>query len=135
MIPDNISKLIVDMDFIAAAKVQCKPCFKTRTYVHKDSWIGAGYRLFYGETALECTRFIENLCLKVANILVVNTGNDYHNILIDKILLFRLGIMNLLETYKDDIDIVSSLNISLLSITLMLPDNIKVKHNIVIGKK
>ncbi len=130
MIPDNLTKLIIDMEFISAAKVECKPCFSNRTYMNKKSWYGSLYRYYYGESAQECTRFIEMICLKLAKELVINNNNDYYNILIDKTLSLRLGILTLIDTYKEDIDIVSSLNNSILSIMLMLPESIKIKHNL-----
>ena len=51
-IPVSLQSLMADLDFLSQIKRNMKPCCNDRVLVDSDSWSGAFYRFFKGESRI-----------------------------------------------------------------------------------
>jgi hypothetical protein len=135
VIPIHLQKLFDQMEFIAAAKKNSKPCFGGGYYVDKDSWVGSFWRTFSGEK--QNTRgntIVRECCNQAVQCHTTHTGTETGNLILDKMIYLRVGIMSLIDTYskKDaDISTVSSLKNSIIILDTRIPRNILIERGIV----
>src|SRR5579872_3677860 len=134
-IPISLSNLLERASFIASAEDSCKPCFSGEFYVEPESYVNYAWRKFVrGETALTTRNHIQSVCEELSQALVHYQGTVFHSIIIDHMVKVRLGITRIREAYKKpkkDYKTISSLNTSILTLDLNLPNDVKMAYGII----
>ena len=113
-IPPELVDLFEISSFVAAAKPYSKPCFRTKTFVSKDSWIGAIYRRFYGENAMIGAMYIQRIAERLASALKNYKGQVWEPAIRKHTTDFAKGIKVIQETYHDYTDVIPIFSTSLL---------------------
>jgi hypothetical protein len=136
-IPLHLLNLFETMDFLSSAKKDSKPCFNTRQYVDRNSYIGALIRWFNGEKqSTHGNIIIRNCCESASQAYTSYIGTEYEKIILNKIIELRKGLVEIQNTYSKDtreIDTVNHINNSIMILDLKIPFTEKIKHGIIAG--
>ena len=110
--PPEIKDLCEFADFISGAGISMKPCFKTKTFVHKDSWFGSLYRRAYGENGILGAREICDAGERLAYAIKMYENTVWHDTLCKKAESFIAGVLVISQTYQEYPNITPILNSS-----------------------
>ncbi len=130
-IPLRLESLFQEMDFIGEIPANHKLCTKDRCYVDAKSWIGWTYRKFLSENNELTIAFILKVCRSTDVELKNCVNTDFNDLLIEKSLLLRTGIIKLRDTYIKDVRTSNALSSSLLILDFALPEKIKIDKGII----
>jgi hypothetical protein len=124
------------MDFIGAAKPGYKPCFKTNQYVHKTSYFGSMIRWRDDEKqATIGNAKIREYCKEAAEAYDAYKETSYAQIILDRMLKMRNGLLEIRNTYADDINIYTDIDISIMILDVAIPEDTKIATGIMVPKK
>jgi hypothetical protein len=101
MLPPELRDVFEISSFIAHARPMMKPCFRTRTYVTKDSWIGAIFRRFHGESAMLGALQIQRISERLSSSLQQYRGKIWEPTIRNHLVDFLKGVKIIQETYYD----------------------------------
>jgi hypothetical protein len=136
-IPLHLLTLFETMDFISSAKKDCKPCFNTRQYVDRNSYLGAFIRWINGEKqSTYGNNIIRHCCESASQAYSSYIGTDYEPIILNKMIELRKGLIEIQSTYSKDtkeIDTVNHINNSIMILDLKIPLSEKIKNGIIAG--
>lgn len=121
--PPEIRELSEIADFISGAGVSMKPCFRTRTYVHKDSWTGAVFRRMHGENGVLGAYEISRIADRIAHAISNYAKSKWHQSLCEKARHFITGVVTIAQTYQEYPNITPILNSSILVVEKSLSSN------------
>jgi len=107
--PNNFENLVKELDFISSIPKNNKPCYITKTFIHKKAWFATARRRWKGEKGEHGIVHVNNIlssCDKYYRMcLSVNNNNDDHENKLRELLLKLkntvIGFENLIETYND----------------------------------
>ncbi len=109
--PDHLSKVLVDLRFIANIKENEKPCFNKRTYVSTDSWYGSLYRMINNESGRDSHQRIRSILHDSMNQYDASRNDEHKSVLVDHIKRAMKGIGNLIHTYERHPEVEDNLEI------------------------
>jgi hypothetical protein len=133
---ESLTIIYSDLDFLACAKDNEKPCFRTRTYEDKNSWIGAAKRWLASE-AQEISGISE------MGRISRNAAQNYNQYMHDKnfgpplktrIIGARKGLERIARTYESIGRSVTASNIRngpIMTLDNLLPHDDKVREGFV----
>jgi hypothetical protein len=101
MLPPELRDVFEISSFIAHARPMMKPCFRTRTNVTKDSWIGAIFRRFHGESAMLGALQIQRISERLSSSLQQYRGKIWEPTIRNHLVDFLKGVKIIQETYYD----------------------------------
>lgn len=137
---ESLTILYTDLGFLAAAMENQKPCFKGRYYVDKNSWIGSLYRLkdVEGQDVSGISNMV-SICRRAnEHYSSLNEGDNYGEILLEKIIDARKGLERIARTYESLGKTISSENIKNQAILLLdsaLPNDVKIREGFKIAPR
>lgn len=103
IVPVHLQTLFDTMDFIGHAKVGFKPCFNGMYYVNSNSWLGSLYRFKNGESqSSKGNDIIRKCCQESVQAYNQYEDTDFSEIILNKMLSLREGILAIRETYLND---------------------------------
>jgi hypothetical protein len=99
---ESLQALFSDLDFLGSAMDNLKPCFLTRTYEDKDSWIGAAKRWWHKERQeVVGLQYMRSICLNAAqNYCQYHNNRFFGDTLTRKIIAARKGLERIAKTYE-----------------------------------
>lgn len=122
--PSYIKDLLVKMDYIGHVPPGMKVCISSRSYLDPDHWSTRPMRWAYGESSLKTCTYIDNIITKICEILSeCQNKSGMRNTVVNKAKIFRQGLINLIETYKDNPDAASKLRTNLEHLDIKIPEN------------
>lgn len=127
-IPISLQSLFADAGFLGSAQDDEKPCITARCYVHKDSWIGYGYRRWNRENPDKTKHFIRTTCEAIAQNLSQYADTPFYDIILTKIIKLRTGLIKIAETYKSDVVVKDHIGDSVMILDMKIPEHIKIQH-------
>jgi hypothetical protein len=134
-IPVHLLSLFEMMDFLGSARKDGKPCFHSKRYVDRNSYIGAVIRWINGEKqSTYGNAIIRNCCEETSQAYSSYVGTDFEHIILDKMINLYRGLEQIALTYEKDeheIDTVNHIRNSLMIINMKIPHNIKVQNGLV----
>lgn len=101
MLPPELRDVFEISSFIAHARPMMKPCFRTRSYVTKDSWLGAIFRRFHGESAMLGALQIQRISERLSSSLQQYRGKIWEPTIRTHLIEFLKGVKIIQETYYD----------------------------------
>lgn len=113
-LPPELVDLFEVSSFVGCARPYSKPCFRSKTYVSKDSWVGALYRRFYGENAMYGAMTIQRIAERLASALKNYKGQVWESAIRRHMVDFMKGVKIIQETYHDYTDVIPIFSTSLL---------------------
>ena len=116
MLPPELRDLFEISSFIAHAKPSTKPCFRTRSYVSKDSWMGALYRRLHGESAMLGALQIQRIAERLSSSLYAYQGKIWEQTIRSHLTDFLKGVRVIEETYSDYTEVTPIFKTSILTI-------------------
>ena len=135
----HLQSLFGDLDFLSGAKDGQKPCFRSRCYVDRTSWMGSGFRLIQGESQSSFGNTeIDTICKNASE-----TYGTYHSdtrfgkILLDKIVAARQGLLKIAKTYEaigKDTEARNIRNSGILILDAIIPEDRKLKEDIILTR-
>ncbi len=103
-VPESLSVLLCDLDFLSRIEPNTKPCYKDRVLVDAGSWVGAFYRLCRGESRKEVTEHIEKTIKATVEAINNTQYNEHMSLIINSLYSANKGITNLAHTYETDVE-------------------------------
>lgn len=123
VIPLHLQKLFEDINFIASATKDGKPCFNTREYVDHESFLGIFKRMYYSENRQGAIQTIRDCCIISVEFLELYKDTVYEPLIIKKILNMRQGLVEIANTYSkkhSNISVVNHIKDSIILIDMKL---------------
>jgi hypothetical protein len=121
LLPEVIRKILEELKFLGMVKKNIKPCFKTRTFAESDTLTGKVYRTWLWTEShsdmIERVKYaVENgiRYYSSANLLV------HQEMILESLIQAKMGINNLIATYKDVPEAIISLEVTLTTLNTFL---------------
>lgn len=119
-IPISLANLFKDVNFLSMAPDGCKPCFKRKCYVRND-FVGWAIRRYDGENFTSTITKIENVCKSICESLVNYKNTQLYPLILEKMILLRNGIKNIMRSYENNYEALSSIQNAILTLDLNIP--------------
>ena len=109
--PNYVNNIIVELKIISKIKKGEKLNINSKSIVHSDSWVGSFNRSFTGESRNLLILHLERVINDTYQIIDDINDKDLLENVYKNLNLAKGGIQNLLETYKDDINITCKISV------------------------
>lgn len=119
-IPTSLQIILADMNFISQIQRNMKPCCNDRVLVDADSWSGAFYRFFKGESRLGVITKVEQIVNSAIEAIENQKYNEHISLTVNALNSSLSGIENLLFTYQNDPNMKARLNVQIENINIQL---------------
>lgn len=119
-IPSTLKVLLQSMIFISKIEVGNKINFKSMSLSSDDSWIDSLWRYWSGEGREEMIKKIDGLIDSVIVSIEQYSESEFCSLIVNHLADCLKGIENLKETYKEDHNITSSLDVTIQNIKIQL---------------
>lgn len=119
-IPLTLQNLLADLDFLSQIERNMKPCCNDRVLVDADSWSGAFYRFFKGESRMNVISKVEQIVNNTVEAIENQKYNEHLGLTINALYKASNGILNLSYTYESDPNMKARINVQLKNINIQL---------------
>jgi len=119
-IPVSLQSLMADLDFLSQIKRNMKPCCNDRVLVDAESWTGAFYRFFKGESRLNVITKVEQIVHNAIEAIENEKYKEHLSLTINSLNRALDGILNLLFTYEKDPNMKARINVQIKNINIQL---------------
>jgi len=119
-IPVSLQSLMADLDFLSQIKRNMKPCCNDRVLVDSESWSGAFYRFFKGESRLNVITKIEQIVHNAIEAIENKKFQEHLTLTINSLNSALSGLENLLYTYQNDPNMKARLNVQIKNVNIQL---------------
>jgi len=119
-IPLSLQNLLADLDFLSQIQRNMKPCCNDRVLVDADSWSGAFYRFFKGESRLNVISKVEQIVNNAVEAIENQKYNEHLSLTINALYNASTGISNLAYTYENDPNMKARINVQMKNINIQL---------------
>tara|TARA_R110001599_G_scaffold130823_3_gene306275 strand:+ start:667 stop:1287 length:621 start_codon:yes stop_codon:yes gene_type:complete len=119
-IPVSLQSLMADLDFLSQIQRNMKPCCNDRVLVDSESWTGAFYRFFKGESRLNVITKVEQIVHNAIEAIETQKYQEHLSLTINSLNNALNGILNLLYTYENDPNMKARLNVQIKNVNIQL---------------
>ena len=119
-IPVSLQSLMADLDFLSQIKRNMKPCCNDRVLVDAESWSGAFYRFFKGESRINVITKVEQIVHNAIEAVENQKYQEHLTLTINSLNSALSGIENLLYTYENDPNMKARLNVQIKNVNIQL---------------
>ena len=119
-IPVSLQSLMADLDFLSQIQRNMKPCCNDRVLVDAESWSGAFYRFFKGESRINVITKVEQIVHNAIEAIETQKYQEHLSLTINSLNNALNGILNLLYTYENDPNMKARLNVQIKNINIQL---------------
>ena len=119
-IPVSLQSLMADLDFLSQIKRNMKPCCNDRVLVDAESWTGAFYRFFKGESRLNVITKVEQIVHNAIEAIENEKYQEHLGLTINSLYNALSGIENLSYTYEKDPNMKARINVQIKNINIQL---------------
>lgn len=119
-IPVDLCDLLVKLQFLSMIKRGSKINTNTMNFVESDSWLGALKRMVSHENRRTTLTYVYNTIDLAIDAINKYAGSEYFRILINSLATARLGIAELITTYREDPEVISHIKVCLANIDIQL---------------
>ena len=119
-IPSSLQILLADLDFLSQIERNMKPCCNDRVLVDADSWSGAFYRFFKGESRVNVITKVEQIVNNAVEAIENEKYMEHLSLTINSLNKALNGLLNLLYTYENDPNMKARLNVQIKNINIQL---------------
>jgi len=119
-IPVSLQSLMADLDFLSQIKRNMKPCCNDRVLVDAESWSGAFYRFFKGESRLNVITKVEQIVHNAIEAIENKKFEEHLSLTVNSLYNALDGIHNLVFTYENDPNMKARLNVQIKNIDIQL---------------
>lgn len=119
-IPLSLQNLLADLDFLSQIQRNMKPCCNDRVLVDADSWSGAFYRFFKGESRINVISKVEQIVNNAVEAIENQKYNEHLPLTINALYNASTGISNLSYTYENDPNMKARINVQMKNINIQL---------------
>ena len=119
-IPVSLQSLMADLDFLSQIKRNMKPCCNDRVLVDAESWSGAFYRFFKGESRLNVITKVEQIVHNAIEAIENKKFEEHLSLTVNSLYNALDGIHNLVFTYETDPNMKARLNVQIKNIDIQL---------------
>lgn len=120
IIPDKLQNLLVRMGFYSSVKAGEKICFEGKCMVNSNSFLNAGYRLWYGEGADKLLSETSKLITESNEALIKSEWKIFRYLVFAALEDMYNAITLQMSVYTGRFDICTSLNLSRVNISNLL---------------
>lgn len=122
-IPATLRDLLSKLEFLSMIERGKKPCMGDMTFVDGNSFWGALMRAFKGEGNKGMLVHLNQIIEQTVEAIEEYKDTEFFPIIINTLAKAKLGIGNLITTYKEQPSVVSQINVLLSNINLQLKKN------------
>jgi hypothetical protein len=119
-IPESLQSTLVDLDFLARIEKGMKPCYNDRVQVSADSWLGAMYRSWHGESRNKMLEHLKETVKKTDEAISNPQNGDFLPLIINSLYGANKGVVNLSETYQNDPEVSKEITVELANMAVHL---------------
>ena len=119
-IPVSLQSLMADLDFLSQIKRNMKPCCNDRVLVDAESWSGAFYRFFKGESRLNVITKVEQIVHNAIEAIENQKFEEHLSLTINSLYSALSGIENLAYTYQNDPNMKARINVQVKNINIQI---------------
>lgn len=123
-IPTYVKDLIIKMDFVGHVPPGKKLCVRGKYYHDPESWFTKPMRMLYGEDSTTTCEYIDRIVRNLTSIINrhKNIEPRIYEVVKEKAVIFRQGLINLVETYAGNPNASASLRTMLSIIDYHIPE-------------
>lgn len=97
---DNLTRILVDLKFLANINEGDKPCFNKKIYVSSDSWYGSLLRFVYSESGRDAHIRTRNILHDAMDFHSRINNEEHRQVIAEHIQNAVKGLENLIKTYE-----------------------------------
>ena len=125
LIPVTLNDLLVKLKILSLIERGQKFNVGELNFTNSKSWLGALYRSLHGEGRKSLMLHINQVIQQALNAINEYKDTEFCKIIVNTLAEAKLGINNICETYQNDPNIVSQINVCISNIDLQLEKNSK----------
>lgn len=122
-IPSTLRDLLSKLEFLSMIERGKKPCMGDMTFVDGNSFWGALVRAFKGEGNKGMLVHLNQIIEQTVEAIEEYKDTVFLPIIINTLAKAKLGINNLITTYKEQPSVISQINVLVSNINLQLKNN------------
>jgi hypothetical protein len=119
-IPNSLQVQLADLNFLSQIERNMKPCCNDRVLVDSESWSGALYRFFKGETRITAITKVEQIVNNAIEAIENKKFQEHLSLTINALYKASNGLLNLTHTYQDDPNMKARINVQIENINIQL---------------
>ena len=119
-IPNSLQVQLADLDFLSQIERNMKPCCNDRVLVNSESWSGALYRFFKGESRLTAITKVEQIVNNAIEAIENEKYQEHLSLTINALYKASNGLLNLSHTYQNDPNMKARINVQIENINIQL---------------
>ena len=117
---DNLTRILVDLKFLANINEGDKPCFSKKIYVSADSWYGSILRFVYSESGRDAHLRTKNIFHDAMDFHSRINNEEHRQVIVEHIQNAVKGLDNLIKTYDRVPEVLLNLQVLHTEITTWL---------------
>ena len=119
-IPVSLQAQLADLDFLSQIERNMKPCCNDRVLVNSESWSGALYRFFKGESRMTAITKVEQIVNNAIEAIENQKYQEHISLTINSLYNASNGLLNLSYTYENDPNMKARINVQIKNINIQL---------------
>lgn len=119
-IPNSLQVQLADLDFLSQIERNMKPCCNDRVLVNSESWSGALYRFFKGESRMTAITKVEQIVNNAIEAIENQKFQEHLPLTINALYKASNGLLNLTHTYQNDPNMKARINVQIENINIQL---------------
>lgn len=119
-IPVELRELLVKLNYLSMIPSSSKLNTNTMSFVKSDSFLGSFLRKYYHEDRNVSLEFIKQTIITTIKLINDYSKTDFLKILINSLSTARLGISELLTTYREDPKMIANIQVCIDEIDIQL---------------
>ena len=119
-IPVSLQAQLADLDFLSQIERNMKPCCNDRVLVNSESWTGALYRFFKGESRMTAITKVEQIVNNAIEAIENEKYQEHISLTINSLYNASNGLLNLSYTYENDPNMKARINVQIKNINIQL---------------